>query len=258
LGEAEESARERPDCRTLYEEGSTERPDMAAQAEKTEEPRVRLSRDRVLRAAVALADEGGIESLTMRRLADKLGSAPMSLYYHVANQEALLDGVADLILREIIDATTKIETDPNDWKSVLRRRILAARDVLLRHPWAPHLIQTRTNTSTSSMRYFDSLIGLLLDAGFSVDLTHHALHALGSRALGFTQELYDDSEAPDDEAIAALLEQVADEYPHIATMVKGISHDADTTLGWCDDQFEFEFGLDLLLDGLERLRAETS
>jgi AcrR family transcriptional regulator len=232
---------------------------MAAQAEKTEEPRVRLSRDRVLRAAVALADEGGIESLTMRRLADNLGSAPMSLYYHVANQETLLDGVADLILREIIDVTSKIGADSGDWKSVLRRRILAAREVLLRHPWAPHLIQTRTNTSTSSMRYFDAVIGLLLDAGFSVDLTHHALHALGSRALGFTQELYDDSEAPDDEAIAALLEQVADEYPHIATMVKGISHDADTTLGWCDDQFEFEFGLDLILDGLDRLRlSQTS
>jgi hypothetical protein len=110
--------------------------------------------------------------------------------------------------------------------------------------------------SEASMRYFDSLIGLLLGAGFSVDLTHHALHALGSRALGFTQELYDDSEAPDDEALAALLKQVADEYPHITTMVKGISHDADTTLGWCDDQFEAEFGLDLLLDGLERLRGQ--
>ena len=230
---------------------------MAAQAQRTKEPRVPLSRERVLRAAVALADEGGIESLTMRRLAQKLGSAPMSLYYHVANQEALLDGVADHILGEIIEATSKIEASSGDWKAVLRRRILAAREVLLRHPWAPPLIQTRTNMSTSSMRYFDSLIGLLLEAGFSVDLTHHALHALGSRAIGFTTEMYDDSEAPDDEATMALLEQVADEYPHIITMVKGISHDADTTLGWCDDQFEFEFGLDLLLDGLERLRAQT-
>jgi AcrR family transcriptional regulator len=230
---------------------------MAAQAERTKEPRLPLSRERVLRGAVALADEGGIESLTMRRLAQKLGSAPMSLYYHVANQEALLDGVADHILGEIIEATSKIEVSSGDWKAVLRRRILAAREVLLRHPWAPPLIQTRTNMSTSSMRYFDSLIGLLLEAGFSVDLTHHALHALGSRAIGFTAEMYDDSEAPDDEATMALLEQVADEYPHIITMVKGISHDADTRLGWCDDQFEFEFGLDLLLDGLERLRAQT-
>ena len=230
---------------------------MAAQVEKTEEPRVRLSRDRVLRAAVELADEGGIESLTMRRLAEKVGSAPMSLYYHVANQEALLDGVADHVLGEIIEATSEIDAASGDWKAVLRRRILAARAVLLRHPWAPPLIQSRTNMSMASFRYFDSLIGLLLDAGFSIDLTHHALHALGSRALGFTAELYDDSEAPDEDELAQFLEQVAGEYPHVARMVEGISHEADTTLGGCDDQFEFEFGLDLLLDGLERLRAET-
>jgi Tetracyclin repressor-like, C-terminal domain len=139
----------------------------------------------------------------------------------------------------------------------LRQRILAAREILLRHRWAPGIIESRTNMSTSSLRYFDSLIGLLLEAGFSIDLAHHALHALGSRALGFTQEMYDDSEPLDDEALAFFLEQVADDYPHITTMVKGISHDADTTLGWCDDQFEFEFGLDLILDGLERLREQT-
>jgi AcrR family transcriptional regulator len=226
---------------------------MAAQSETTKEPRIPLSRERVLHAAAALADEGGIEALTMRRLAQKLGSAPMSLYYHVANQEALLDGVADHILGEIIEATSKIEASSGDWKTVLRRRILAAREVLLRHPWAPPLIQTRTNMSTASLRYFDSLIGLLLDAGFSVDLTHHALHALGSRALGFTTELYDDSEAPDEDELRQFLEHVAGEYPHVARMVEGISHDADTTLGWCDDQFEFEFGLDLMLEGLDRL-----
>lgn len=230
---------------------------MDAKTEARAEARVPLSRERVLRAAIAIADEGGIESLTMRRLAEKLGAAPMSLYYHVANQEALLDGVADLILGEIIDVTSKIEVTSRDWKSALRQRILAAREILLRHPWAPGLIESRTNMSTSSLRYFDSLIGLLLEAGFSIDLTHHALHALGSRALGFTQEMYDDSEPLDDEALAIFLEQVADEYPSITAMVKGISHDADTTLGWCDDQFEFEFGLDLILDGLDRLRRDA-
>jgi AcrR family transcriptional regulator len=230
---------------------------MEAQTEPQVEVRIPLSRERVLRAAVGLADEAGIESLTMRRLAERLGSEPMSLYYHVANKDALLDGVADLILGEIIDATSKIEISSGDWKTVLRQRILAAREILLRHPWAPGIIESRTNMSTSSLRYFDSLIGLLLEAGFSIDLTHHALHALGSRALGFTQEMYDDSEPLDDEALAVFLEQVADEYPHVTAMVEGISHDADTTLGWCDDQFEFEFGLDLILDGLERLRGET-
>ena len=235
-----------------------ERAAMAAQAQRTKEPRIPLSRERVLAGAVALADERGIEALTMRRLAQKLGSAPMSLYYHVANQEALLDGVADHILVEIIEATSTIEASSGDWKTVLRRRILAARGVLLRHPWAPPLIQSRTNMSTASLRYFDSLIAVLLDAGFSIDLTHHALHALGSRALGFTTELYDDSEVPNEEELRQFLGQMAGEYPHVAQMVEGISHDADTTLGWCDDQFEFEFGLDLLLEGLEQLRAETS
>lgn len=229
---------------------------MKAPPETREEPRVPLSRERVLRAAVALADEAGIESLTMRRLAERLGSEAMSLYYHVKNKEALLDGVAELILGQIVDVTSNINGASGRWKATLRRRILAAREILLQHPWAPGLIQSRTNMSPSSMRYFDSLIGLLLDAGFSIDLTHHALHALGSRALGFTQEMYDDSTAPDDEALAILLDQVADDYPHIAAMVKGITHDAETTLGWCDDQFEFEFGLDLMLDGLERLREK--
>jgi len=229
---------------------------MKAQPETKEEPRVPLSRERVLHAAVALADEAGIESLTMRRLADKLVSEAMSLYYHVENKEALLDGVADLLLGEIIHVTSKVEGPADQWKTTLRSKVLAAREILLRHPWAPQLIQSRTNMSPSSMRYFDSLIGLLLDAGFSIDLTHHAMHALGSRALGFTQEMYDDSTAPDEETIAMLLEQVADEYPHIATMVKGITHDAETTLGWCDDQIEFEFGLDLILDGLERRREK--
>ena len=230
---------------------------MSAQAKTREDTRLRLSRDRVLRAAVALADEGGIEALTMRRLAEKLGAAPMSLYYHVANQEALLDGIADLMLREIIEATEKIGASSGEWRTILRQRVLAAREILLLHPWAPALIQSRTDATPSSIRYFDSLIGLLLAAGFSVDLTHHALHALGSRALGFTQELYEDSEPLDDEALQSLIEQIGDEYPNVAAMVKGVSHDTDTTLGFCDDQFEFEFGLDIILDGLERLRENA-
>jgi Tetracyclin repressor-like, C-terminal domain len=97
------------------------------------------------------------------------------------------------------------------------------------------------------------VIGLFLEAGFSPDLTHHAMHALGSRALGFTQELGDDSDV-DLEQTKTFIRQVAGEFPNIAAMLEEVTHDADTTLGWCDDQFEFEFALDLLLDGLERLR----
>ena len=105
-------------------------------------------------------------------------------------------------------------------------------------------------------RYYESLIGLFRDGGFSYDLTHHALHALGSRALGFTQEPFDDSQEIPDPALLA--RQMAAEYPNTAAMLEHVSHDADTTLGWCDDQFEFEFALDLLLDGLERQRDAVS
>jgi Tetracyclin repressor-like, C-terminal domain len=145
-------------------------------------------------------------------------------------------------------------TSSGDWKTVLRKRVLLARSVLLRHRWVPGVIESRTNTGSAMMRYYDSLIGLLLDGGFSPDLIHHSLHAMGSRALGFTQELYDDGEELDQQAAAVFVQQIGPEFPHIAAMVREVTHDADTTLGWCDDQFEFEFALDLILDGLDRLR----
>jgi AcrR family transcriptional regulator len=217
----------------------------------TREP---LSRERVLGAAVALADRGGVESLSMRKIAQELGVVPMALYKHLSNKDEMLDGVVDVVMGEINDAVSEIDGGSGDWKAAMRRRVLSAREILLRHPWAPPLMESRTNVSPAMLRYFDSLIGLLLAAGFSIDLTHHALHALGSRALGFTQELYDDSEELDSDALAALLRQMAGQYPHIAEMLTNISHDDETTLGWCDDQVEFEFALDLILDGLERLR----
>ena len=223
-------------------------------AEPSAEPRVPLSRERVLRAAVDLADEGGIESLTMRGLGQKLGVEAMSLYNHVANKDDILDGMVDAVMSEINDAVSEIDVPSGEWRTAMRRRVLSAREILLRHPWAPGVIESRTETSTQMLRYYDSMIGLFLEAGFSTDLTHHAMHALGSRALGFTQELYDDSQEVDVEQIKIFFQQMAGEYPNTATMIKEITHDADTTLGWCDDQFEFEFALDLLLDGLERLR----
>ena len=222
-------------------------------AEPTAEPRVPLSRERVLRAAVALADESGIESLTMRTLGQKLGVEAMSLYNHVANKEDILDGMVDAVMSEVNDAAGEVDVPAGEWKTAMRRRVLSAREVFLRHPWAPGILESRTKASTQLMRYNDSVIGLFLTSGFSPDLTHHAMHALGSRALGFTQELSDDSQV-DLEQTKAFFQQMAGEYPNIAAMLKEVTHDADTTLGWCDDQFEFEFALDLLLDGLERLR----
>lgn len=229
---------------------------VASRAESAPEPRIPLSRERVLRAAVKLADVRGIESVTMRRLAEELGAEAMSLYYHVANKEDVLDGVVDLIAREINEVVDRIELPSTGaaWKKAVRQRILSAREVLLRHRWAPAVFETRTNMSPAVVVYHDRLLGLMRDGGFSYDLAHHAMHALGSRALGFTQELFDPGEGAGDDA-KRMLASMADQVPHLVAMMMEIAHDDPaSTLGWCDDQTEFEFGLDLILDGLDRMR----
>jgi hypothetical protein len=117
------------------------------------------------------------------------------------------------------------------------------------------VFETRTTTIPAVLRYYDALLGLMRDGGFSYDLAHHALHALGSRALGFSQELFDPSKGAGGEQAAALPEGMADQLPHLVGMMMEIVHDdPDSTLGWCDDQTEFEFGLDLILDGLDKMR----
>ena len=219
-------------------------------------PRVRLNRDRVLQAAVGLADEIGIEALSMRRLAEELGVVPMALYKHVANKEQLLDGMVEVIVAEI---------DPprpgGDWKSAVRLRILSARRVLLRHPWARQVLESRTDHTPIVLDYLESTIGMFLAGGFSVDLTHHVMHALGSRMWGFTQELFDQPAAPGGaapvevppETIAAQGRMMAERYPNIAQISAAAAHDDSVVARGCDDRFEFEFALDLLLDGFERL-----
>jgi AcrR family transcriptional regulator len=213
----------------------------------------------VLRAAVDVADRDGLASLTMRGLARELGVEAMSLYHHVANKEAILDGVVEVLVDEIMEAVDQGDAPvgESDWQTALRVRILTARGVLLRHPWVPQVLETRTTMSPAIVGYFDGVLGILRSGGFSYDLAHHAMHALGSRALGFTQELFepDDPEAADADT-SAMLEQMADQFPHLVGMLTEVAHgDADDTLGWCDDQFEFEFALDLILDGLERRRG---
>jgi AcrR family transcriptional regulator len=213
-------------------------------------PRAPLSRERVLRAAVALADQGGVDALSMRKLAQELGVVPMALYKHVANKDELLDGMIDVVVGEI-DPPTALA----DWKTAIRRRVLSARGTLLRHPWASRVIESRTTPTPTVLSYMDSMIGIFRAGGFSVDLTHHAVHAMGSRLLGFTQELFDDSADVDPEQEATMLREMAARYPHIGEMVMAITHDQTSVVGaGCDDQFEFEFALDLMLDGLERLR----
>jgi AcrR family transcriptional regulator len=222
-------------------------------AQQVEAPRrVRLSRDRVLRAAVVVADDAGIESLSMRRLAQELGVVPMALYKHVANKEELLDGMVDVVVGEI---------DPpvrgTDWKSAVRQRILSARRALLRHPWASRVLESRTNPTPLVLGYMDSMIGMFRAGGFSVDLTHHVMHTLGSRIYGFTQELFEDSPSVDPATQATMPPEMARRYPYITELVTAVYHDEASVVGsGCDDQFEFEFALDLLLDGIERLRRQ--
>ena len=216
--------------------------------------RIRLSRDRVLRAAAALADEIGIDALSMRKLAEELGVVPMALYKHVADKDELLDGMVDIVLGEIDPPVSG-----TDWRSAVRQRILSARRALQRHPWAPGVIAARTNPSPVVLAYIDSMIGMFRAGGFSADLIHHALHTMGSRLYGFTQEVFDDSPSIDPATQAMLVREMEGRYPHIAEMVETIYHDAASVVGGgCDDQFEFEFALDLLLDGLETLRRQWS
>ena len=216
--------------------------------------RVRLSRDRVLRAAVSIADQIGIEALSMRKLAEELGVVPMALYKHVADKDELLDGMVDIVVGEIAPPASD-----TDWRSVVRQRILSARRSLQRHPWAPALIESRANPSPVVMEYIDSMIGMFRAGGFSTDVTHHALHTMGSRLYGFSQEVFDDSPSMDPATRAMLVQELEGRYPHIAEMVEAIYHDEPTVVGGgCDDQFEFEFALDLLLDGLESLRRQQS
>jgi AcrR family transcriptional regulator len=223
---------------------------MATQVDVSEQPRVPLSRERILGAAVALADEGGVDAVSMRKLAQELGVVPMALYKHVSNKDEMLDGMVDVIIGEIDPPPSGI-----DWKTAIRQRVLSARSALLRHPWASRVIESRTDPTPAVLQYMDAMIGMFRAGGFSIDLTHHAMHAMGSRLLGFSQELFDDSVDLDPEVTAVMLQRMAGKYPHITELVMAITHEEASVVGQgCDDQFEFEFALDLMLDGLERLR----
>jgi AcrR family transcriptional regulator len=225
--------------------------EIATQVDAAAPPRAPLSKERVLDAAVALADEGGVDALSMRKIAQALGVVPMALYKHVANKNELLDGMIDAVIGEI---------DPPDggadWKTTIRRRVLSARRMLLRHPWASGVIKARANPTLVVMAYLDSMIGIFRTGGFSMDLTHHAMHVMGSRLLGFSQELFEDNPDRDPEPDMPSPEEMAERFPYVAELAMAVTHDQESVVGpGCDDQFEFEFALDLTLDGLERLRA---
>ncbi|GID93447.1 TetR/AcrR family transcriptional regulator [Amorphoplanes digitatis] len=220
-----------------------------------------LSRDRALAAAVALADAEGLRALTMRRLAADLGVEAMSIYHHLPGKQGLLDGLAETVVDEIGAAVAAAESsgpDP-DWRTRLRRRFLAAREVMLRHPWAPGLLASRPTIPFGVYGYYDAIVATLVGAGFSHRIAHRALHAFGSLALGFAQEVFSPASAGgsmDVDAVEAQLPAMAEALPHLTAMMAAEAHAAaDPTLGWCDSQVEFEFTVDLLLDGIERARG---
>ncbi|MFN8158912.1 MAG: TetR/AcrR family transcriptional regulator C-terminal domain-containing protein [Candidatus Nanopelagicales bacterium] len=207
--------------------------------------RTPLSRERVLTTAVARADRDGIDAVSMRNLAQELGVVPMALYKHVAGKDELLDGMVDVVVAEI---------DPpgrGGWKRALRARVLSAREAMLRHPWAPAVMESRTTPTPTVLAHMDSSIAILLEGGLSVDLTHHVMHALGSRIFGFSQELY--PAPPAAEIPPEVAAQLAAAFPHVVAVATSRPHDPGSVVGpGCDDQFEFEFGLDLLLDAIEQ------
>jgi AcrR family transcriptional regulator len=212
------------------------------------ERRTPLSRDRVLTAALALVDEGGIEALSMRKLADELGVKAMSLYNHVANKDDVLDGIVDAAMEEIA------EPPPGaDWKTQVRAIAISAHETLLRHAWVVGL-GARRRPGRGLLRYGDSLLGCFRNAGFSKELTYHAYHVIEGYILGYTTQVLNyrsvDMTQFDDIVARFTRGEFAQEYPHFTE--HALQHFDPTPEQEAVDGYEL--GLELILDGLERLR----
>jgi len=215
---------------------------MALDTGSSAERRAPLSRERVLRAAVALADRSGIESLTMRKLGQELGVEAMSLYNHVAGKDDILDGIVDLVIGDI-----DVPPSGTPWNRAMRHRAISAHELLLAHPWAAILIMSRFNIGPGMTRYLDATLGRLREGGFTVDGALDAWNTLDSHLYGFTlQELNLPFEVEEASQVSAdVLGQLpADQFPHLVEVITQIMQ-----TGRDED---FEFGLDLILDGLER------
>jgi AcrR family transcriptional regulator len=212
-------------------------------------PRTPLSRRRVLDAAVALADRDGVGALSMRKLAHELGVEAMSLYHHVANKDAILDGIVDVVFAEI-------ELPPGEvgWREAMRRRAISAREALRRHPWATGLMESRPTPGPANLRHHDAVLGVLRGAGFPLELAAHAYALLDSYIYGFAlQESSLPFQTPEETAELAesiMAGYAAGEYPHLTEIA--VEHVLQPGYDFGD---EYLFGLDLILDGLERALA---
>ncbi len=233
-----------------------------ARPERATKARVPLSKERILRAAVALADRDGFESLTMRKLAQELGAGAMSLYHYVPNKDELLDGMIDIVFSEIDLPPTDV-----DWRTAMRQRAISTREVLNRHRWAVGLMESRRTPGLASLRLHDAVLGCLREAGFSIEMTIQAYSMLDAYIYGFALQEKTVPFESAEEAAAVAEEQVrefaelaeerqlaalADEFPYLADVVAG--HVAQ--VGY-DFAAAFEYGLDLILDALEQRREPT-
>jgi AcrR family transcriptional regulator len=223
-------------------------PEMATQTDPGAAARTPLSRQRVLSAAADLADRGGVAALSMRKLAQELGVEAMSLYHHVANKDDILDGIVDVVFSEI-----DLPADEVDWKAAMRRRAISARGALRRHPWATGLMESRSTPGPATLRHHDGVLGILRDAGFSVELAAHAFSLLDSYIYGFAMQ---ESNLPfqNAEELTAVADAIfgdlpADAYPHLTELT--VQHVLKPGYDYGD---EYLFGLDLILDGLDRAR----
>ena len=213
-----------------------------------------LSRERVLAAALSIADTEGLASLTMRRVAESLDCEPMSLYYYVADKKALLAALSETIVGEIVAATLAPPGgEAVDWRDVVRDRCLGARQVMLRHPWAPHLLASQARVPPNIYAVFEALVATMVEAGLGYELAHRAIHSLGSLVLGFTQELFEPT-ADDEGTSSEEMATMATALPHLARLAEVAFHEVEGSLSVCDTQAEFEFTLGLVLDGLEARR----
>jgi AcrR family transcriptional regulator len=210
------------------------------------EPRLPLSRDRILRAALELVDDGGIDSLTMRKLGQALGFEAMSLYNHVGNKDDVIDGILDLVLAE-----GELPSPSGDWDGAVRSSAVSVHAALRRHPWASAVVMAPGRLRPARLRYMDSLLGRIREAGFSAETTYHAYHVLDGHIFGFSlwEASHSYSDADASEMTAAFERTItADEYPYLRE--HGEQHFAE---GPHHDVSAFEFGLDLILDGLKKI-----
>lgn len=215
------------------------------------EKRPKLTSQRVIEAAIELADDVGVESLTIRKLAERLGVGAMTIYHHVPSKEEIIDGMVEFVFSQM-----EMPQPGQDWKTAMRRRCVSAREVLKRHPWAAPLMESRTSPGPANMSHHDAVIACLRDGGLSIRMTAHAYAILDSFIYGFA---FEEAILPSGggEGFAEIAEQIAahfpaEEYPHLAELT--FEHVLKPGYDFGDS---FEFGLDLLIDGLERTaRAE--